>query len=1112
MTSALITSLSTFQATIPGVLEKFKEKKANVVTALRDAIDAIYPSTTLEAMQEDILEALNNKNPSVKSETCLFLSRALCKTQPAAVNKKLLKTLVTALLKTLNEPDPTVRDSAAESLGTAMKLVGEKAISPCLGDVDALKMNKIKECCEKAVITVKVAAPKKERPTTAPSSAAPPGLKAGSSQPKPVARPATAGPKKAVAKKPAASGSGGVSKSSSTAKIAPKQLPMERDLSIEEVDEKVADLLPGDVTAGLSDANWKGRLSAAESFFVCINDLDNKHNASQILVRTLAKKPGLKDTNVQVLKVKLDILRNICEAMTITVTTADYIMVDVIEKLGDAKTSAVAKDVLSAISDCISLEYVVTRVLSYIFEQKSPKLQQEGLLWISGAIREFGFQLNAKMMIDDAKKSVQSTNPTVRGAGITLLGTMYLYMGPTLATFFDGEKPALKAQIDAEFEKNQGQKPPPATRGSNAKAAGDADADDDDGGDDAAPPPPEINLSDLLPRIDISPMITEALLVEIADKNWKTRNEGLTKLQNMLDESKLIKATVGDLPQALAQRIKDSNTKIAQLAIAICEQLAHCMGAQFKQHIKVLLPGILQGLGDSKTFLKQACATCIATWGSICGYKEFFECEMIAEALKTGGPGMRVEVWGWLSEKLPEMPPKSISKDELLACLPYLYANICDRNADVRKNANDAILGFMIHVGFDAMAKATDKQTPTVKKDIKAALDKARPNLPVKPLPSIKQGSSGGEPKQIARPATASGGGSGGGSKLAKPSATKAQPEKPVARKKEEEVDTSPLLAVNNLKNQRMIDEQKLKVLKWTFTTPREEFNELLREQMTTANVNKNLMTNMFHVDFRYHLKVIDALFDDLAGNVQGLASNLDLILKWISLRFYDTNPSVLIKGLDYLVVVLDTLIEHDYALTDIEANSFVPHLLTKIGDPKDAVKNGVRTSIRKICRIYPYVKIFAFAMEGLKSKNARQRTECLDELGYLISQYGLSAITPSPQVALKECARHISDRDNSVRNAALNCIVQAYFLVDEKIYKFIGQISEKDLSMLDERIKRAKKTRPLEQAPIPVNTNTIKVVRPEPKQEIKEEIYEEDDELPPPEEMASPTQTPVHR
>jgi hypothetical protein len=34
-------------ACIPTILEKFKEKKQNVVTAMREAIDAIYPSVSV---------------------------------------------------------------------------------------------------------------------------------------------------------------------------------------------------------------------------------------------------------------------------------------------------------------------------------------------------------------------------------------------------------------------------------------------------------------------------------------------------------------------------------------------------------------------------------------------------------------------------------------------------------------------------------------------------------------------------------------------------------------------------------------------------------------------------------------------------------------------------------------------------------------------------------------------------------------------------------------------------------------------------------------------------------------------------------------------------------
>lgn len=79
--------------------------------------------------------------------------------------------------------------------------------------------------------------------------------------------------------------------------------------------------------------------------------------------------------------------------------------------------------------------------------------------------------------------------------------------------------------------------------------------------------------------------------------------------------------------------------------------------------------------------------------------------------------------------------------------------------------------------------------------------------------------------------------------------------------------------------------------------------------------------------------------------------------------------------------------------------------------------------------------------MEGLKSKNARQRTECLEELGNLIGSYGITVCQPTPSAALKEVAKQISDRDNSVRNAALNCIVQAFHIEGERIYKMIGQV-----------------------------------------------------------------------
>ncbi|XP_014295332.1 protein mini spindles isoform X1 [Microplitis demolitor] len=1063
-------------ACLPVLLEKFREKKPNVVAVLREAADAVFQSITVDVILEDVLAALDNKNPSVKAETAGFLSRCFANTLPATLNKKLLKAYIGALLKTLNEPDPTVRDNSAEALGTAMKLVGEKAMMPFLTDLDPLKMAKIQECAEKAVILVKVVAPRKaDRPTTALAKveSKPPAK----SNKKPAAS-STSNNKKPGVKKPAAA--------AAKKTTAPPKIQIEKDLSAESVDDIAGECLSGDILSGLVDANWKSRLAAVEQLNDTIKQMGGDVPC-QVIVRILAKKPGLKDTNFQVLKQRLEIVKMLAENYTFSVTAASYCIMDIAEKLGDSKNGSIAAETLLAIAEATSFEHVATEVITFAFNQKSPKVQQESLLWLSNALLEFGCTLNVKGLIDSVKKAVAATNPGVRTAAITLIGTLYLYVGKPLLMFFENEKSALKQQIEQECDKHEGERPPEPVRGPKSreskKVSDDMDEDDEDndvGGE-------TVEINDLIPRVDISNQITEALLAELGDKNWKVRNEGLVKVQTIIAEARFIKGSIGELPRALSPRLIDSNTKISQTALGICESLATAMGPPIKQHVRTLFPGFVHCLGDSKNWIRSAAISCINTWGDQCGYKEFFDGEMIADALKAGSPTLRIELWNWLSQKLPPIPVKQVPKEELMLCLPHLYSNLEDRNSDVRKNAQEAILGFMMHLTYEGMVRQTEKLKPGSKNVVMVALEKTRPSLPMKPLPTKK-------PAQEQVKTVKSGGAAKASKAVVKPKSASAKPAS--ARKKDDDVDTSPLLAVNNLKHQRVIDEQKLKVLKWNFTTPREEFVELLKELMSTAGVNKSLIANMFHTDFRYHLKAIESLSENVQDNSKALVSNLDLILKWLTLRFFDTNPSVLLKGLDFLQSVFNILIEGQYHMLENEAASFLPYLILKIGDPKDSVRNSVRALFKRIALVYPVSKLFSYVMEGLKSKNARQRTECLDQLGSLIENYGVTVCQPTPAAALREIAKQIADRDNSVRNAALNCIVQAYYLEGDRINKLIGHISEKDQSLLEERIKRANKNRPSKPAS-EVRMSTMPMAAATSNEDIEPDVNEEKDEEP---------------
>ncbi len=64
----------------------------------------------------------------------------------------------------------------------------------------------------------------------------------------------------------------------------------------------------------------------------------------------------------------------------------------------------------------------------------------------------------------------------------------------------------------------------------------------------------------------------------------------------------------------------------------------------------------------------------------------------------------------------------------------------------------------------------------------------------------------------------------------------------------------------------------------------------------------------------------------------EAVIGGLDLILKWFTLRFFDTNTSVLMKALEFLKLLFTMLSRKNYQLNDYEASSFIPYLILKVG------------------------------------------------------------------------------------------------------------------------------------------------------------------------------------
>uniref|UniRef100_A0A8C0BTD7 Cytoskeleton associated protein 5 n=1 Tax=Buteo japonicus TaxID=224669 RepID=A0A8C0BTD7_9AVES len=1007
---------------VPTILEKFKEKKPQVVQALQEAIDAIFLTTTLQNISEDVLAVMDNKNPTIKQQTSLFIARSFRHCTPSTLPKSLLKPFCAALLKHINDSAPEVRDAGFEALGTALKVAGEKAVNPFLADVDKLKLDRIKECAEKVELvygkkTGGTAEKKEGKPITGktPALSGAGGdkeTKDAATKPGPLKKaPAvkSGGPPK-KGKPAAAAGMGGAGAKS---KKGPETKEIfESELSIEVCEEKAAAVLPASCIQQLDSGNWKERLACMEEFQKAVELMERSEMPCQALVRMLAKKPGWKETNFQVMQMKLHIVALIAQKGNFSKTSAQVVLDGLVDKVGDVKCGSNAKEAMTAIAEACQLPWTAEQVVAMAFSQKNPKNQSETLNWLSNAIKEFGFS------------GIMSITP------------------------------------------KQWQTAPTPTRGISRHSGGGGDDGEEEEQEDVGN-----DVVDLLPRTDIGDKITAELVSKIGDKNWKIRKEGLDEVTSIINDAKFIQPNIGELPAALKSRLNDSNKILVQQTLSILQQLATAMGPNIKQHVKNLGIPVITVLGDSKNNVRAAALATVNAWAEQTGMKEWLEGEDLAEELKKENPFLRQELLGWLAEKLPTL--RSVPSD-LLLCVPHLYSCLEDRNGDVRKKAQDALPFFMMHLGFEKMAKATSKLKPTSKDQVLAMLEKAKANMPAKPAPPAKASSRvvGGAAPAKFQPASALAEDSGSNTMESKPDPKKAkaggtsskakgvQGKKVLSKPnlKEDDDKSGPIfIIVPNGKEQRMKDEKGLKVLKWNFTTPRDEYIEQLKTQMSSC-VAKWLQDEMFHADFQHHNKALAVMIEHLESEKDGVISCLDLILKWLTLRFFDTNTSVLMKALEYLKLLFNLLSQEEYHLTENEASSFIPYLILKVGEPKDVIRKDVRAILNRMCLIYPASKMFTFIMEGTKSKNSKQRAECLEELGCLVESYGMNVCQPTPGKALKEMATHIGDRDNTVRNAALNTIVTVYNVHGDQVFKLIGNLSEKDMSMLEERIKRSAK------------------------------------------------------
>jgi hypothetical protein len=129
---------------VPGIMGKYKEKRPMIVQELDSYSENVCDCTNLEEIRDELIPCISDKAPGVKLGTCKFLAKILLVTY-IDVLKRVADDYLPPLLKTLDDKDGGVRDTAARVIGILKGRLGEAYMEKHLAKVVKQKLEKIDE-------------------------------------------------------------------------------------------------------------------------------------------------------------------------------------------------------------------------------------------------------------------------------------------------------------------------------------------------------------------------------------------------------------------------------------------------------------------------------------------------------------------------------------------------------------------------------------------------------------------------------------------------------------------------------------------------------------------------------------------------------------------------------------------------------------------------------------------------------------------------------------------------------------------------------------------------------------------------------------------------------
>ncbi|KAG0450884.1 hypothetical protein HPP92_026450 [Vanilla planifolia] len=944
-----------------------------------------------------LLEKLKEKKPTL-TDALIQSLQAMHKAGNKTIVLRLHKDYVPICIECLNDGTPEVRDASFAALAAIAKMVGMRPLERSLEKLDDVRKKKLSEMIGDGTLHSITG--------SAPISTS--GCPASGCE----------GADSSFVKRSAASMLSG----KRPVQAAPGEM------SLEEIEQRLGSTVKTETLSQLKSTVWKERLEGISSMKQEVESIGELDSSAEILIRLLCTVPGWSEKNVQVQQQVIEVITYVASNVKRFPKKCVVLCLQGIsERVADIKTRTHGMKCLTTFSEAVGPGFIFDRLYKIMKEHKNPKVLSEGILWMVSALEDFGAShVKLKDLIDFCKEiGLQSSAAATRNSTIKLIGVLHRFVGPDIKGFLSDVKPALLSALEAEYEKNPYEGP-------------------------AAAPKKMVKLSDSissmpaagfdgLPREDISTKITPTLIKNLSSSDWKVRLESIDSINKLLEEAnkRIQPAGTAELFVALKGRLCDSNKNLVMATLATIGGIASAMGPAVEKSSKGILADVLKCLGDNKKHMRECTLNTLDSWvGAVLLDKMVPYLTAALADQKLGADG-RKDLFDWLSRHLLST---SESPDILYLLKPASFA-MMDKSVDVRKAA-EATLGEILRIcSQEAVTKSLkDLQGP----GLALVLERLKLSGLAQETGPVALASKSSS--KIGKQAPC-----GGADRVTK-NANKSLSMRVVPARVSK---ADPIYTVQDLalQSQALLNEdrERLVIRKFKFEDPRPEQMQDLECDMMKY-FREDLHRRLLSTDFKKQVEGLDLLQKALPSSVKEIIELIDVLLRWFILRFCESNTTCLLKVLEFLPELVETLKDEGYTLTEAEAAMFIPCLVEKSGHNIEKVREKMRELLKQMVSVYPTSKLLAYILQGLSSKNSRTKIECVELIGWLMDHNG-AEITGQLK-SLQHVAALTSERDGEVRKAVLNTMATAYKIVGDDVWKYVGRLSDAQRSMLDDRFK----------------------------------------------------------